>query len=74
MQPVPINLSSHTKNDTWEGVTIGPVLFNGVQPASALSSCRMYFRDTSGTIGYKLKSSPGVGEGTITITDEESYD
>jgi hypothetical protein len=48
MQPVDIQLPDHTAGDTWEGLTIGPVLFNDAQPAQALSSCRLYFRRQSG--------------------------
>jgi len=73
MSPVEIALPSHTSGDTWEGLTIGPVLFNGVQPASALVSCRIYFRRATGALGYKLKSVPGTGEGAITIANQTTW-
>lgn len=73
MQPVEVNLPDHTNGDHWEGLTIGPVLFNNAQPGEALASCRLYFRKQNGTIGYKLKSSPGTGEGQITIANPTTW-
>ena len=74
MHPVAVSLPAHSRGDTWEGLTIGPVLFNDAQPSSALGSCRLYFRrETGGTIGYKLKSDPGDGEGSITITNTATW-
>jgi hypothetical protein len=73
MQPVDIQLPDHTAGDTWEGLTIGPVLINGAQPSEALASCRLYFRKPNGTIGYKLKSAPGTGEGQITISNIDTW-
>ncbi|MHB1350126.1 MAG: hypothetical protein ACYCYR_09660 [Desulfobulbaceae bacterium] len=74
MQPVDIQLPDHTAGDTWEGLTIGPVLFNDAQPAQALSSCRLYFRRQSGGgLGHKLSSTPAAGDGLITITDQATW-
>lgn len=74
MQPVEINLPAHTRGDTWEGLTIGPVLFNGAQPGSALASCRLYFRSLKGKILiHKLKTTPGDGEGQITINNAVTW-
>lgn len=75
MLPVRVPLNDHTHGDTWEGIaSIGPVLINGSQPDYALSSCRMYFRTTLGVLGYKFKSSPGDGEGSITISDADTWE
>lgn len=68
MRPVRITLPNHTKGDTWEGLIIGPVLFNDAQPPFELDSCRLYFRK-EGVIGFKYKNVPDVDDGTITIDD-----
>lgn len=74
MQPVEVQLPDHTAGDTWERIHIGPILFNNAQPPESLQSCRWYFRDRKKVIGYKFKSSPGAGEGTITINDAATWD
>lgn len=73
MRPVPVTLNDHTRGDTWEGITIGPVMFNGAQPTSVLSSCRMQFRDDNDTLGYELNSVPATGKGPITITNSTTW-
>lgn len=64
MRPVIIDLPDHTKNDTWEGLSIGPVTFNNSTPTYPVSACRMHFRTKDGTLGQEFTSS----NSTITIT------
>jgi hypothetical protein len=72
--PEKIKLSDHYKNDTWEGMIIGPVLINGAQPSQNIVSARMEFRDKDDQLGYALDTSPGAGEGTITIDDAATWE
>jgi len=82
MQPTVISTISHTRGDTWEGMDIGPVFFSYtsdpstlVQPPDPLSSCRLYFRAANdNSIGFKFKTSPGTGEGTITIDNATTWE
>ena len=70
MIPVKIDLPAHTRGDTWEGLTIGPVLFAGQAPPATLKSCRLYFRKAVGnTLGYGFKSVAAIGFGLITVLD-----
>lgn len=70
MTPVTISLPSHTRGDTWEGLSIGPVLFDGIQPSTNLLSCRLYFRNIrSRILGYGFQTNPSPGFGDITIVD-----
>ena len=74
MPPVPINLNDHVTGDTWEGISIGPVLFNGAKPPYALASCRLYFRDANNkSFAYGFKSSASDGFGLISITSGDEW-
>ena len=73
MQPAIIPPLYHTRNDTWEGLEIGPVLFDTGPPPFELVSCRLYFKNKAKVL-YKLKSDPGVGEGTINIVDPITWE
>jgi hypothetical protein len=73
MIPVKISLSSHLKGDTWEQLTIGPILINGAQPLAAAASCKMQFRNAAGVLGMTFSSSPGVGEFPITIVNAATW-
>ena len=74
MIPVQINLPNVHAGDTWEGVSFGPALVNGVQPPLALASCRLYFRDANTkTLAYGFKSVATVGFGTITIANAATW-
>lgn len=75
MKAVNVDLPTHTRGDTWEGVDIGPVLFDDVQPSSALVSCRMYFRSyESKRFGYGFNSEVVEGQGTIIIDDANTWE
>lgn len=74
MPPVKIKLLPHYKGDHWSGMAIGPILINDLQPGSQLASCRMHFRDEYGSLGHAFKTSPGAGEGTITIDDATTWE
>lgn len=73
--PVTISLSEMTAGDTWQGIIIGPVLFNGAQPSYPLSSCRLYFRKMQdSTLSFAFESgTPSEGKGTITITNAATW-
>jgi hypothetical protein len=75
-KPVNIPFESHYRNDTWDGVpVIGPILINGLQPAASLVSARMDFRQpVSKVLGHRLSTTPGVGEGTVTIVDATTWE
>lgn len=74
MQPVTINIPDHTKGDTWEGLSIGPVTFDSAPPPSNLVSCRMYLRDRRGNLVLKFRTSPAAGEKTITVSDAATWE
>ncbi len=75
MKPVEINLNDHLRGDTWEGLTIGPILVNGIAPVSPCVSCRIQFREKKlFTLGYELSSVPAMGKGTITIDDPNTWE
>lgn len=71
MTPVTIDLPPLTSGDTFDGLQIGPVTFNGAPPPSQLASCRLYFRlATTKELGYGYRSGdPVTGFGVINITD-----
>ena len=73
MIPVKIKLPDCLVGDHWEGISIGPVLINGLQPTSILASCRMYFRDQTGGLAYGFKSVVTTGFGLITITNATTW-
>jgi len=79
MEPVTINLPDHKAGDSWEGLTIGPVLFvedgQSYVPPAALASCRLYFRygNPQKTLGYRFKSAAEEGCGTIEINDPAAW-
>jgi hypothetical protein len=68
----------HYRNDLWEeGLrTIGPILVQGVSPATACLSCRIQFRKEGKetTLGHELNSLSETGCGTITIVDGATYE
>lgn len=70
MRPVSIDLPDHTRGDTWEGMAIGPVTFNGETPTVALSGCRMHFRDKGGALGQEFSSE----DTTITISASGTWE
>jgi len=73
MQPVTISIPNHTKGDTWEGLKREvPLLFDGGPPPADLASCRMYVRNSAGII-LKFKTTPAVGEKTITIDNAATW-
>ena len=70
MIPVPVPLPAILAGDTWEGLTIGPIQFDGAQPPASLQSCRLYFNDAeTGKFVYGLKSAIATGFGRILIVD-----
>ena len=75
MQPVDIKLLPHTSGDTWEGLLIGPILFNSIQPATTLATCRLYFRHpTNGRVYWRLNSDSTVSrDGSITIDNTVTW-
>ena len=74
MEPVKVDLPPHTRGDTWEGLTIGPVLFDGQPPPAPLKSCRLYFRkETGNALGYGFKSQVADGFGLISIIDAAAW-
>jgi len=76
MKPASVTLEDHYRNDTWQGIlVIGPITVNGLAPTNNVASARMDFRlEVDGTLGYRLSTSPGAGEGTITITDAATWE
>ena len=72
--PEKIKLNDHYKGDFWEGMSVGPVLINGVQPTVNLAAVRMQFRDEDDVLGHEFNEAPGAGEGTITITDAVTWE
>lgn len=73
MKPKYIDLEDHTRNDTWEGFTIGPVKFDGVIPTYPLSACRLHFRDCNDKLGYGLDSRDIDGFGDMTILSPSGW-
>ena len=72
MVPYILNLADYYKGDGWDGMTIGPIT---PIPTYSSVSCRLHFRDPETlALGYALSSNPGIGEGTITITDDGTYE
>jgi len=74
MQPVIIELPNHTRGDRWWGMHIGPILFGTDPPPRPLVSCRLYFRRPNGRIGYKFKSDPSTGDGTINVINAVTWE
>lgn len=77
MQAATLNLPAHNFGNIWEGFILNSVKFNGAAPANSLVSCKIYFRNSRGDLGYKLKSSSVkiTGEvcGDITIADAANW-
>lgn len=74
MIPVRVDLPDALSGDTWDGLTIGPVLFNDVPPPAALQSCRLYFRDSkTKEFVHGFKSTEEAGFGLITIVDSSTW-
>lgn len=73
MPPVYIRLDSHYKDDTWTGMTVGPVLINTAQPEYTLASVKMQFRDQADQLGHEFNTVGGTGIGTITITNATTW-
>lgn len=75
MRPAIVNLEDHTKEDTWEGMVIGPITINEAAPTYPVVSCRIQFRLASTkALGYELNNDPGAGEGNITIDDADTWE
>jgi hypothetical protein len=77
MAPVKVSLENHYKGDYWSGMVVGPVLINGAQPITALHATegvKMQFRDEDENLGYTFATNPGAGEGTITVTDYNTWE
>jgi hypothetical protein len=75
MAPTTVVLEgSYYKGDSWPGMHIDPVTINGLQPALALASCRMQFRDADRLLGYELNSVPATGKGLIIITNAATWE
>ena len=80
MIPYTLNLSDYYKGDAWEGMSIGPITVDDggptpVPPTYSCVSCRMHFRNPETlALGFALSDDPEVGEGTITITDDGTYE
>ena len=79
MAPEKITLVDHYKGDSWVGMIIGPVLFNGTAPLADLASCKLQFRDEFDALGQEFNI---VGEGgaidgaigLITIDDAATWE
>lgn len=72
--PVNIPLPDHKHGDTWDGMSIGPILFDGQPPPNALASCRLYFRHNRyKTFGYGFRAPALNGFGVITIVDANTW-
>ena len=77
MRPYTIQLDPHTKGDTWQGIpSIGPILFNGIQPTSQLDRIRMQIRSAgpTGTLVLTFDSETGDEDYEITITDATTWE
>ena len=75
MPPVQIKLDTHYEGDSWAGMLVGPIVINEAQPANPLASVRMQFRDVeTDELAFELNTSPGAGEGTITITNANTWE
>ena len=46
----------------------------GDPPGGPALSCRMQWRNKSGTLGYELNSVASIGKGLITIVDSTHYE
>jgi len=66
-RPAKLKLAPVVYGDTWNGLTVS-MASTGNAFASTLSSVRMHFRDSAGTLGLSLASSSG-----ITITSAGSW-
>jgi hypothetical protein len=74
MEPVVIDLPPIVVGDTWEGLSVGPVLFNDAQPATELVKCRLYFRDVRNKkLAAGFTSDVVEGIGLINISNAETW-
>lgn len=70
-----VTLPSHKRGDRWPGLTLGPVLFDGVAPTDTLARVRMHF--TNGATRYRLDSdstSTPTRAAAITITNATTWE
>lgn len=69
-----VTLPTHKRGDRWPGLTLGPVLFDGLAPGDTLDRVRMHF--TNGTTRYRLDSdgtSTPARDHPITITNATTW-
>lgn len=72
LSPETIFFEPCVEGDDWEGVpTIGPVLFNGTQPADALSKVRLIFFETLFTAPDLILTSES---GIVVIEDAATWE
>lgn len=73
LKQVALNPTVH--GDTWGGIPQIQVKINGAPPPSALVALNMHFRKSWSDFvpAFKLSTSPGPGEGTITIGDAAKW-
>jgi len=74
MIPVFVELDDYYRGDTWDGITIGPILFDNIDPEYPLSACYIDFRDENGTLGYSFRTTPSIGHGEIIIIDSDKWE
>ena len=67
-------LERQLEGDSWPGITVGPVLVDGVAPASNAASAKMEFRDEYGTLAHTFNSAVVSGQGLITIDDAATWE
>jgi hypothetical protein len=70
-----VTLPTHKRGDRWPGLTLGPVLFDGVAPTDPLDRVRMHF--TNGTTRYRLDSdgtSTPARDNAIQITNASTWE
>lgn len=71
MRPAVVNLNDHTSGDTWEGITVGPVLINGIAVGADAVTCRMSFRSKNDrSLGQTLTTT----NSDITIEDAATWE
>lgn len=76
MSPTQVTLDPMVRGDTWLGIpSLGPITIDGQPPSAAVASARMYFRRSVLDISpaYELRSSPGSGEGAVSIDDAAAW-
>jgi hypothetical protein len=73
MDPIEIVVPNVTEGDKWLGVTFPPVTIDEAPPGVNLVACSMFLIRANGMVGYKFRSTPGVGEGLLEITDPVTW-